>query len=231
MASNVTLASIKAQARQRSDQENSKFVSDSELTGYINASIKELYDTLINAGEFYFVSTQNINLVANQQEYDLPADFYKLLGVDLVVDQQGNGVTLKPFQFEQRNSYLFTPTWNVVGLSYLRYLIQGNKLRFVPVPSGSTQVKVWYAPAFANLSADTDTFDGINGFEEYVIIDVALKMMAKEESDVSVLAAQKMAIKQRIDEMKLMRDYGGTSKIGDMTRTMPWEFWSFGYNS
>jgi len=231
MASTVTLLSMRDQARQRADMVNSQFITDAELTGYINASIKLLYDLLTNAGEFYYFNTQTINIVANQDSYPLDASFYKLMGVDLVVDSLGNGVTLKPFQFEQRNSYLFTPTWNVVGLSYLRYMIQGNNIKFVPMPSGATTVKVFYVPKFNNLSGDSDTFDGINGWEEFVIVDSCIKMLTKEESDISTFAAQRADLAQRIDAMKLMRDIGAPARIGDNSRTQPWEFWSFGITS
>lgn len=231
MASNVTLAQLKQRARERCDMVNSTFISDAELTSFINSSVKELYDRLLDAGEFYYMSTATINIVANTAAYDLPTDFYKMLGVDLVVDAQGNGVTLKPFQFEQRNAYLFTPTWNVVGLSYLRYMIQANKIKFVPVPNGSTTVKIYYAPAFTNLSANSDTFDGINGWEEYVVIETAIKMLIKEESDPQALMLQKQEITQRIDSMKHNRDYGSASRIADVTRTLPWEYWQFGVNS
>lgn len=228
MASNVTLGTLKTAARERADMVNSKFISDDELARYINASVKDLYDKLINAGEFYFFSSADISIVANTSAYNLPSDFYKILGVDLLVDTNGNAVTLKPFQFEQRNSFLFTPTWNVVGLSYMRYMIQGNQLKFVPMPSGSATVRIYYAPVFADLVSDATTFDGVNGWEEYVILDSAIKMLTKEESDPSVLMAERQKMIQRLDEMKLMRDLGAPSKIGDVSKTMPWEFWSFG---
>lgn len=223
----VTLSSIKTQARERADMVNSKFFSESELNNYVNQSVKELYDRLINAGEYYYLQSANLSVVSGNDTYALPADFYKLLGVDLVVDSQGNAVTLRPFQFEQRNAYLFTPTWNIVGLSYLRYMVQGDNIKFVPQPNSPQQIRVWYAPLCSDLVNDSDTFQGINGWEEYVIVDVCIKMLAKEESDPSVFAAQKAALIQRIEEMKVMRDIGAPGRIGDVSRMMPWEFWSF----
>lgn len=227
MASNVTLLSMRTQARQRADMETSAFVSDSELNGYINAGIKKIYDALTNAGEFYYTAFSDIAVLPNVKSYALPASFYKLLGVDLILDANGNAVTLKPFSFSQRNSYLFTPTWNVVGLSYLRYMIQGNNISFVPNPIGNQTVRVHYVPAFTNLSLDADTFDGINGWEEFVILDAAIKMLAKEESDTSMLVHEQQAMIIRINEMKLMRDIGAPSKIEDVSKQMPWEFWAF----
>ena len=223
----VTLSSIKDQARQRADMVNSKFFTEAELNNYVNQSVKELYDRLINAGEFYYLQSYNVPVLIGTDTYSLPIDFYKLLGVDLVLDSNGNAVTLRPFQFEQRNAYLFTPTWNIVGLSYLRYMVQGDTIKFVPQPSSPQNIRIWYAPMTAELSADTDTFQGINGWEEYVIVDTAIKMLMKEESDPSAFMAQKQAMIQRIEEMKVMRDIGATGKIADVSRIMPWEFWSF----
>ena len=47
MAQLVTLADIKLRSREMADMVNSQFVSDDELKRYINASIQELYDVLI----------------------------------------------------------------------------------------------------------------------------------------------------------------------------------------
>jgi hypothetical protein len=207
--------------------ENSQFVSKSEWNSYINASATELYDLLVAASEDYVLSSATLSLTSGTDTYPLPGDFYKLRGVDLVLDAQGNAVTLQPFNFAERNNYIFTPTWNVVGLSYLRYRIQGNSIRFVPVPSNPATIKLWYVPALATLSADSDTLDGVDGWEEFVVIDAAIKAKDKEESDVSVLAAQRAAIIKRIEAMASSRDAGMPHKIADTSRMMPWEFWSF----
>ena len=223
----VTLLSLRNQARQRADMENSTFVSDSELNTYINASAAELYDLLIGVYEDYKLTSQNIAVVPGTDTYTLPTDFYKLRGVDLVLDSLGNAVTLKPFNFQERNSYLFTPTWNVVGLSYLRYHMQGNSIRFVPVPNTAQSIKLWYIPAISTLSLDADLLDGVNGFEEYVVIDAAIKMRTKEETDTSELERQKALMITRVNAMAANRDAGNPEKVADVSRTVPWEFWAF----
>lgn len=225
----VTLAQLKTQSRQRADMENSTFIADSELTTMINASAAELYDLLIGVYEDYNLTSQNVSIVPNTDTYSLPTDFYKLRGVDLVLDNLGNAVTMKPFNFNERNAYLFTPTWNVVGLNYLRYHIQGNNIRFVPVPNTSQTMKLWYIPAITRLVQDSDTLDGVNGYEEYVVLDAAIKMRVKEESDVQELMIQKQAMKQRIESMAQNRDAGMPEKVSDVTKTIPFEFWAF-YN-
>jgi hypothetical protein len=207
----VTLASMREQARQRADMVNSEFCSDAEINQYINNSAAELYDLLVSVNEDYFVSStpQSISVTSGTDSYDLAADFYKALGVDLYLN--GSWVTMKPFMFAERNAYQ--------GMMFdmpFRYRIRGGKISFVPVPSGNHTVQIWYIPRFTALASDAATFDGINGWEEYVIVDAAIKMLQKEESDVSVLLAQKEALKARINTMAANRDSGSPQRIVDV---------------
>lgn len=231
MARSVTRQYIREQAKLRADMENSNFISDDEANAYIDASATELYDLLVGVYSDYYVSQATVSVVAGTDHYSLPTDFYKLLGVDLVIDTQGNAVTLKPFVFAERNSYIFTPTWNVVGLAYLRYHLRGSEIHLVPRPNTNQSLRLWYVPAMPALTSDSSTLDGINGWEEYVITDVAIKMAQKEESDVSVLMAQKAALIQRINSSAINRDAGAPDKVSDVTKQLPYEFWSFGSGS
>ncbi len=227
MARNVTLLSLRTQAKQRADMVNSSFVSDSEWNSYINASATELYDILVSAYADYYVSTGSLSILNGTDTYSLPTDFYKLLGVDLVIDANGNAVTLKPYNLQQRNAFLFTPTWNTVGLAYLRYHMQGQSIKFVPMPTTAQTVRILYVPALATLSGDSDTLDGVDGWEEFIVIDSAIKAKQKQEDDVGTLQGQKGAIIRRITEMAANRDAGSPEVVRDVTKSMPAEFWSF----
>lgn len=55
---------------------------------------------------------------------------------------------------------------------------------------------------------DTDILDGVNGWEEYVTIDAAIKALRKEESDTSILMAEKAAMMKRILDSAPNRDAG-----------------------
>ena len=81
----TTLGTIKTIARQRADMVNSGFISDSELTAYVNLSYLELYDLLVTKyGNEYFVQLpHHITTDGINENFALPPDFYKLLGVDL----------------------------------------------------------------------------------------------------------------------------------------------------
>lgn len=212
----VTLAQLKTRARERADMENSGFISDSELVSYINASVAELYDLLVSKyGEDYFVaSPYSITTTNNQDTYALPSNLYKLLGVDLQLDTSGNWVSLKRFEFAERN---IPQIWDVKFVDFIRYRLFGSNIKFSPVPQSAQSLRLWYIPLPTALANDSDTLDGFNGYEEYVVIDTAIKMLNKEESDSTLLMAEKAAMKLRIEQMAEGRDAGQPSKIQDIT--------------
>lgn len=212
----VTLAQLKTRIRERADMENSGFISDSELLSYINASVAELYDLMISKyGEDYFVASPYlINTISNEDTYSLPSDFYKLLGVDLQLDTSNNWVSLKRFDFSERN---IPQIWDVKFVDFIRYRLFGGDIKFSPIPQDAQQIRIWYIPLPIQLTQDTNILNGFNGYEEYVVIDVAIKMLNKEESDSSMLMSEKAAMKLRIEQMAEGRDVGQPSKIQDMT--------------
>jgi hypothetical protein len=223
----VTLAQLRTNARNRADMAGSQFVSDAELNGYLNSSANELWDLLVSTVEDYGLSSSTVSLVAGTDTYSLPASFYKLRGVDLV-DSNGNIIaTLKPYNFRERASYSYSPTWNLAGLAYLRYHVQGNSIKFVPLPNQNQNVLLWFIPVLTQMVSDSDTLDGVNGFEEYVVVDAARKMRIKEESDTSQLDMEKAALKQRIESMAASRDQGSCELITDVNKTIPYEYWMF----
>lgn len=210
----ITLTELQTQVRQRADMENSNFVTDTELTGYINASIAELHDLLISAYDGdYYITAYTFSTVANTDTYALPAAFYKLKGVD--IRDGSDWVELLQFNFRERN--VNTYTWNVDGPSF-RYRLQGSNVALVPTPTSVYSMRLWYIPVATKLVSGADTLADLNQYSEYVVLDAAIKCKEKEEGDVSVLAAQKMAMQQRIVTMAANRDAGTSETIIDVYR-------------
>lgn len=219
MARTFTLPSIRAQARARADMQSTSaqaFIPDAELSTYINQSYCELYDLLVSAGGMeYYMNQASIPTLGNIDTYDLPNDFYRLLGADAVLN--GNqAVTLQPFNFNERNLYrsVYSGGW---GIDYnLRYrIVQNLKIKFIPIPLNSINITLWYIPACPVLG-DTDLADGVDGFEELLVVDAAIKMLEKEESDVTVLMARKAELVARISAMAPNRDGSAAERVRDV---------------
>lgn len=217
----MTLAEIRLAARQRADMTSSQFVSDAELNGYINSSLAELYDLLVQKyGNDYFVTTADIQTVGDVERYNLPADFYKLLGVDLRLSGGSDGyISLRSFTFSERNRYATANAQTWIGVTNLRYRLSANQLWLTPTPQNGQQLRIWYVPRVVPLVNDSDVADGVSGWLEYVVVDAAIKAMQKEESDVSVLLAQKGALVQRIESAAQNRDAANPATVADVQFT------------
>lgn len=225
MATTLTLAQARLLCQQESDMVNSTFVSDAEWTSYINQSYFELYDLLVQKyGDDYYANsvtfttdgTNELYALPNGTNYSAAAAFYKLLGVDLAVNSGTDSyVTLQRFNMSDRNRYSAPNIQSYNGVTNIRYRLNGNNVWFTPLPSGGQTVRLWYVPRLTTLSAEGDTMDGISGWTEYVIVDAAMKAMAKEESDVSVLMARKMGLVQRIEAAAENRDAANPMTVSD----------------
>lgn len=169
--------------------ENSNFLSDEEWNANINKSAQELYDLLTGAYSDYYYSSHSFSADGTSDTYPLPDDFYKLLGVDQVLSAD-QSLDIKPYNFQERNSYIRM--------------------------SSASSITLHYIPVMPKLERNTDVFDGVNGWEEYIIVDAAIKAMSKEESDVSELLLAKKDLKERLQAMVPSRDSNRPERVTDV---------------
>lgn len=251
MGGEMSLAELDVRCRQRADRLNSNFVTLPEINSYINQSMYELYDLLITVYDDYFKAPNAIfyttggnryiypmpNGVLNFKDDDLnnfvAEPIYKLLGLDMGLNIGNNGwVTVDKYNDIDRNRFFYpTPGGTIYGVFNCQYRWMGNNLELIPTPTTSQPFRIQYIPRLRQLLQPTDiTTTSISGWLEYVITDVAIKILQKEESDVSVLMAQKMALKQRIDESAMNKDAGRPDTISDVrgNRMRSRVDWGFG---
>lgn len=214
----VSLAQVRLMAQWASDMQNSGFITIPEWNSYINQSYFELYDLLVDQYEDYFVQTPySFTTDGTTQQYPLPNDFYKLIGVDCGLPAQSNGYfTVKKFDFISRNRYVYPNlSSSLLGVFNFQYRLVGNTIMFIPTPSSGQTVRIWYVPKLTQLLQETDILTGVSGWSEYVIVDAAIKALRKEESDVTLLMNQKMALLKRIEDSSMNRDAGQPDTISD----------------
>jgi hypothetical protein len=192
MARTVTLAYLRQHAQERPDMVNATFIATSVWNDMINASASELYDLLTTVYEDYFSSSYDFSTLANTSSYDLPTDFYKFLGLDQSVGSP-QPVTCQPYEMAERN-------------------------RFQDFNQANQKFSLLYVPACPRLVLDTDIFDGVNGWEEYIVVDVARKAKEKEESDTTELVNSKSALIKRIEDSAPNRNAGQPGRVTDIHR-------------
>jgi hypothetical protein len=183
----LTLAQLRTASKNRADMANSNFIGESELDLYINNGYSELYDLLVSKFEDYF-SQKTSFFISSGNTYTLPSTVYKIRGIDYGAESDV-WIPLKKANFAER------------------------PLRTSDV-TGSYQL--WDIPRFTRLVNASDEMSDVLDFEDYVIVDAAIKMKTKEESDISALMAQKQMLIARINSMASNRDAGSPEKIADI---------------
>lgn len=151
--------------------------------------------------------------------------FYKLMLCEVALNPQdpNSWITLKKYQRIQQNLWNFPNVYTFYGITNLRYRITGAELQVVPISQAGQTIRIHYAPRPKTLFRDTDTVDGVSGWEEYILVDAAIKALQKEESDAGVLMAQKKDLLMRIEAAATNRDAGEPDTVSDSrTRNFSW---------
>lgn len=202
MARNVTVQSIVDRARIHADQRGSGFIRDSELLLLFNEVYCELYDELVGSYENYFMSTAPVTLVAGTTFYNLPSDFYKLLGMDYKVNND-TYITLYNFNEIDRNNTFVSSSSIPAG---------ELRLRYIPAPT-----------VFTSL---TQSFDGVAGWDRLLSLLLAIDMLDAEETDSSPLYRKYQRTLQRVTAMAAPRDAGMPARVGDIYNRNVWSYYA-----
>ena len=188
MAQYKTLAQIKTKVKEDLDLEDEQFITDTELTAYINEAIDECeahVHTLEREAE-YFLAEAFLPLTTGVQEFSLPSDIYANKIRAIIYH---NGTIIYPIERLRRVSKFeemaYIEQYNT-GTQFYRYVIKHEtpgtyQLKIFPASNEtSTQnVKIWYIRNANLLSADTDICDVVE-FSHYIISFAQWKCYLKE---------------------------------------------------
>lgn len=238
----ITLAYIRYLAQLRSDKLNSFYLTLDEWNSNINQSTYFLYNVLMtNYGDDYFFAPPLLLYLTGLASYPLPDGSnypingvpspacFKLNGVDLNISGQSNSqnagwIPLARNNWSDRDRYtLFPGQAGTLFYGYqMSYRVMGNLIYVFP-PNTNTVLRLWYVPIMNQLLQDTDMLSfSISGWCEWIINDVAMKAMVKEES-----LEKWNALKSANDQIILMiedsaknRDVGQPNTVSNTRNTM-----------
>lgn len=231
----INLGALRYQAKLRADKLNSQFLTKDEWNININKSAFELFDILTTkyGDDFFLASPYTIN-TTGAKNYALPDGssafavggvtppaVYKMVGVDCGVAVGNNAwVTLPRYNWIDRNRFIYPQLQaNALGVFNLSYRQMGNQLFFIPNPSAGQYIQIWYVPIMTMLLQDTDMLSfSISGWDEYVVVDAAIKALIKEESydQANSLKQDKAALLERIETTAANRDVGQQNYVSDV---------------
>jgi hypothetical protein len=203
-----------ADVRQRTNLETSTFVTDAEITEYLNQELAELWAHIAQgSGAPHYRAAFPIAVTTNANLYPLPDDFWQAQEVSATVD----GVTYRVRSFGPgERAWLTNSQARFPWLSTTRYRIQADNIEFQPVTQAFSAV-LYYTPSQPRLVNGGDTFDGYNGYEMAAIYGACATVQAKEDTDPNFHIGQRERIYRLIDSLAAQRDANEPERVQDVT--------------
>ncbi len=199
MTRNVTLGTLVTRCQQRADLENNDHIATAEWKSLISEMNGELQLLVAETGMRYFETEANISL----STFALPSDHLATIGVDFVVDVAGRRRQLAEIMVQERTFVI-----GQTGEAYT-FAIVAQTILLYPVPSTGTYKHI-YIPQPPDISAAADatnvdvvTPDG----EAFLIWGVAVKALAKSESDVRLAIMERDQARERLRTWAQLRSY------------------------
>lgn len=194
-----TRGEIRNQAQVLADDENARLASVGQYNIWIDAAHAWLIDLLVSSGIYPSVSDTTIVTTGVGSEA-LPDRVYSILTVHRKLDG-GELVKLRPMHLEDRERYDIPDAPEA-----LRYVfLSTGFLMLLPKPPVGQSYVVFHVSSVAKTTADTDLIDGVNGWEQLIVLDVAIKARLKEESSIRDLVAERDRVLARIERHKTNR--------------------------
>jgi hypothetical protein len=187
LARTVTLTQLQTDIATQADVVlgSSGRYSTTQVTRFINQSIQRFRERVSDLGiNRYLVSTSDYMNAGPSGVYpfgliDLSAvspAVVRVFGVDL--EYQTVVRTLKQISFTERDQFN-GPNLNSVPAAWAQY--RDTQIAIFPPPDQAYFYTVWYLPLLSNLSSGSDTFDGVAGWEEFIIWDVVCRLLNKDQ--------------------------------------------------
>lgn len=187
-----------------------------EINRYINQAIQRFRRLVTDCGNPYYRalslattstdSTPDANNWAPRDYLALPTDFYHLIGIDITTN--GTTVNMMPYAELERNMFKFAPAWLAsggVGMPVFFSLGGQNAagariVKIIPSASNAYPVQMWYLPIATDLVNDTDLFDGVAGYEDWVVNRAAMDALLRDNNPgrYQLLAAENAALQQKM---------------------------------
>jgi hypothetical protein len=211
--------------------ESSTFVSDAEMLRYISASYTDLYDQLVRSDPERYRKEQTFTGDGSTTKFAVESDYYGTIDISYDTDQSGRSSLRRAYGSEM-NKYrgnqtavagVWAPVYNTTTPST-------EKIELLPTPNSGDTYTHTYIVAPADLTTAADVVNGISGWEEYIVIDCAIKCRTKEETPTGDLERALERFTKRLQEMRYNRDAANAGHIintrGDDREGFYWDYFT-----
>jgi hypothetical protein len=230
MARTRTLALLEADVRWQADREGTALRNQSaQVRRAINQSIAEFREAVSESGDPYFLTKSQGSLsVGPTSPYhfallDLSAlspAHLRVYGFDVNVN--GFWRSLDPAMFRERNDVqVMQPGGSSIPLQFFQF--DRTSVGYAPASSSAYDYLLWYLPVHADLTADADTFDGMNGWEDWVVFNAVSRLLLRDrDAHLERFEAERARILARVLHVARQRQRAGAQVRGGVRGSNDW---------
>lgn len=231
MAGIVALTELRERILNRADHDDSQFISVTELDALINESYAEFIDMLLEVTGPETLATQSV-VTTTVGLPSLQLNYYRLLSLQLLVNGQYEPLEQGSFMDTQRadGGWGWGQSRAVIYHPGPMNATATRQIGLWPAPQAVHSVRVYYIPTVTELVLGTDTLNGLNGWEQWIVLDCAIKILEKEESDTTALMRRLEKLEARIQAAAMRANQGRSQAIANVEnlyrpsdiRALPW---------
>lgn len=184
MSRTVTLAQLKTDIAYQADVVigSTGRYQASNITRLVNQSIQRFRQRISQEGiTHYLVAFNDTLTVGATAPYaflllDLSAispTIQTVYGLDVTMDGFTRALQHRPFTQRDQDD-------NIPSRPRYWSQIRDGQIAIFPPPDGAYQYSLWYLPTLADLVNDSDTFDGVAGWEDFIVWDVVCRLIHRD---------------------------------------------------
>ena len=178
MARTRTLSEMIADVRYVADVEGAvQRHPDENLKRLLNQSI-QAFRLMISSVSPYYLYAATGTLTGGSGFFTMPTDLVRTYGIDVSVG--GKWRELFPFQFAERNNFEDS-VWQSTGVPMYFRERDADTIDILPTPDASYSYRIWYLPTGDDLNEDSDSFDGIAGWEDWPVHNAAMTVITRDK--------------------------------------------------
>jgi hypothetical protein len=182
MARTRTLAELEGDVLWQADRQGTSLRNEpARVRRAINQAIAEFREHVSDNGHPYYLRSY-----ANLLDVGAPTPFHfgvvdlsslspahhRIYGFDVYADSQWT--SLDPILFQARQRY------QGAGCPEVFFQYERDTVAYAPAADSHYPYLIWYLPVHADLVEDDDTFDGLSGWEEWVVFCAVAKLLLRD---------------------------------------------------
>lgn len=183
------LSAIRSTVRLRGNYESSIKYTDAYVNTEIQSSWAELYEVIADTHEGWWVKDGTVTTSANVAFVALPADCWRVSGVDLLSGSEY--LTLDQVTIADRNRF------GTSNQQPRAYRLSSRGLELYPTPDTAYTIRVTYTPTYTAL-ADSAQVDFHNDWHDYIIVGALKRLAERMKMPSAELASELERVKQRV---------------------------------